>query len=57
MPKANDDRGQADAGSDERRGVNSADKPSRKAMLSRLRKYQGRLPADFKFDRDEANKR
>ena len=25
--------------------------------LERMRKYQGRLPADFKFDRDEANSR
>ena len=27
------------------------------AMLKRLRKYRGRLPADFKFDRLEANAR
>ena len=26
-------------------------------LLSRLRKYRGRLPADFKFDRLEANAR
>ena len=25
--------------------------------LESLRKYRGRLPADFKFDRDEANSR
>lgn len=25
--------------------------------LEEMRKYQGRLPADFKFDRDEANSR
>jgi len=26
-------------------------------ILARLRKYRGRLPADFKFDRLEANER
>lgn len=26
-------------------------------LLARLRQYRGRLPADFKFDRDEANER
>ena len=26
-------------------------------VLERLRKYRGRLPADFKFDRLEANER
>ena len=26
-------------------------------LLARLRKYRGRLPADFKFDRIEANAR
>ena len=26
-------------------------------LLARLRKYRGRLPADFKFDRLEANER
>ncbi len=28
-----------------------------KDILSRLRKYRGRLPVDFKFDRIEANER
>jgi antitoxin MazE len=32
-------------------------KPSRAELLKRLRKYEGRLPADFKFDREEANAR
>ena len=27
------------------------------ALIQRLRKYRGLLPADFKFDRDEANAR
>jgi antitoxin MazE len=32
-------------------------KPSRAELLKRLRSFRGRLPADFKFDRDEANGR
>ena len=32
-------------------------KPGREEMLKRLRAFRGRLPADFKFDRDEANAR
>jgi antitoxin MazE len=31
--------------------------PDRRALLARLRKYRGRLPRDFKFDRLEANER
>lgn len=27
------------------------------ALLVRLRRFRGKLPADFKFDRDEANAR
>lgn len=34
-----------------------AKKPSREDLLKRLRAFRGRLPADFKFDRDEANAR
>lgn len=34
-----------------------ARKPSRQELLSRLRKYRGRLPSDFHFDRLEANER
>ena len=29
----------------------------RQELLKRLRAFRGRLPADFKFDRDEANAR
>jgi antitoxin MazE len=29
----------------------------RAELLKRLRAFRGRLPADFKFDRDEANAR
>lgn len=32
-------------------------KPGREELLRRLRQFRGRLPADFKFDRDEANAR
>ena len=32
-------------------------KPGRNELLKRLRTFRGRLPADFKFDRDEANAR
>ncbi|MGA9599377.1 MAG: AbrB/MazE/SpoVT family DNA-binding domain-containing protein [Methylocystis sp.] len=34
-----------------------AKKPSRDDLLKRLRAFRGRLPADFKFDRDAANAR
>jgi antitoxin MazE len=34
-----------------------ARKPGRDELLRRLRDFGGRLPADFKFDRDEANAR
>jgi antitoxin MazE len=34
-----------------------ARKPSAEELLSRLRTFRGRLPVDFKFDRDEANAR
>ena len=32
-------------------------KPGREELLKRLRAFRGRLPADFKFDRDEGNAR
>lgn len=31
--------------------------PDARMLLARLRKYRGRLPADFRFDRLEANVR
>jgi antitoxin MazE len=34
-----------------------ARKPSREDFLNQLRAYRGRLPRDFKFDREEANAR
>ena len=32
-------------------------KPAREDFLNKLRAYRGRLPPDFKFDREEANAR
>ena len=32
-------------------------RPDALALLARLRRYRGRIPADFKFDRLEANER
>ena len=34
-----------------------ARKPDRETLLARLRQFRGKLPADFKFERDEANGR
>jgi len=34
-----------------------ARKPGRAQLLERLRSFQGRLPADWRFDRDEMNAR
>jgi antitoxin MazE len=34
-----------------------ARKPGREELLKRLRAFRGRLPADFRFDRNEANAR
>jgi antitoxin MazE len=31
--------------------------PGKGELLARLRKYRGRLPADFRFDRLDANER
>ena len=39
------------------RALEIARKPSPSQLLARLRKYRGRLPADFRFDRLEANER
>ena len=41
----------------EARELGVARKPGREDLLKRLRTFRGRLPADFKFDRDEANAR
>ena len=34
-----------------------ARKPDVEEILERLKAFEGRLPADFRFDRDEANAR
>lgn len=39
------------------RSMGIARKPSRDALIERLRTFRDRLPADFKFERDEANAR
>jgi antitoxin MazE len=41
----------------DRKTFGLARKPGRNELLKRLRGFRGRLPADFKFDRDEANAR
>lgn len=37
------------------RSFEIARKPARATLLARLRKFRGRLPADFKFDRLDAH--
>jgi hypothetical protein len=39
------------------RSMGVARKPGREEWLAQLRAHRGRLPADLKFDRDEANAR
>lgn len=39
------------------RSMGVARKADRAELIERLRAFRGRLPADFKFDRDEANGR
>ena len=39
------------------RAMGVARKAERAELIQRLRAFRGRLPADFKFDRDEANGR
>jgi antitoxin MazE len=40
-----------------RRVFEVAKAPNTRELLARLRKFRGRLPANFKFDRLEANER
>jgi antitoxin MazE len=40
-----------------RRKLDVDRKPDARGLLARLRKYRGQIPADFKFDRLEANER
>ena len=39
------------------RSFEVAKRPQARELLRRLRKFRGRLPADFKFDRLEAHER
>lgn len=39
------------------RSMGIARTPDRDALIARLRAFRGRLPDDFKFDREEANAR
>jgi len=39
------------------RSMGIARKPGKEDYLKRLRAFRGRLPSDFRFDRDEANAR
>jgi antitoxin MazE len=39
------------------RAFGVARRPRRSDLLKRLRAFRGKLPADFKFDRDEGNAR
>ena len=39
------------------RSLRVQSRKSRRELIERLRKYEGRLPPDFKFDRLEANER
>jgi antitoxin MazE len=41
----------------DRRELGVSRKPGREEVLKRLRAFRGRFPADFRFDRDEANAR
>jgi antitoxin MazE len=40
-----------------RRAFDIARSPDRVEVLERLRAFRGRLPAGFRFDRDQANER
>jgi antitoxin MazE len=40
-----------------RRALELEKSPGTRELLARLRKYRGKLPKDFKFDRLEANDR
>lgn len=39
------------------RAFELARKPTSAELIARLRKFRGRLPADFRFERDEAHER
>ena len=39
------------------RAFDIARKPDRQQLIESLRRFRGTMPADFKFDREEANER
>ncbi len=39
------------------RAMEVSRKPDRDELIARLRAFRGRLPADFRFDRDDADAR
>lgn len=41
----------------DRRDFDISQRPTRQEVILELRKYRGMIPADFKFDREEANAR
>lgn len=41
----------------DRRDLNVQRRVTRRELIEQLRAYRGMLPADFKFDRDDANER
>ena len=41
----------------DRREFEISRKPNRAELIERLREFEGRLPPDFKFDREEAHAR
>jgi len=41
----------------DRRDFDISQRPTRQDVILELRKYRGTIPADFKFDREEANAR
>lgn len=40
-----------------KRDLDVVRRPTQQELIEQLRKYRGLLPADFKFDREEANAR
>lgn len=40
-----------------KRDLDVVRRPTQQQLIEQLRKYRGLLPADFKFDREEANAR
>lgn len=41
----------------DKRKMEVAKKPGPQELLAKIKEFQGRIPVDFKFDREEANER